>query len=232
MGLTRSRTITLVVAVATLTSNVLSSLLFHQLPDDPYHLASNFSWYLHFANVLSVFGFIGALRQHALSIALFANYLILDTILCAIPRFLVVCLLQELSSDLCMPYPSSTSFPYASPDSQYLSLANTNFDEVASQPSILSSWGLGDDWSQEGCHRIVALAQLTMAAGVVAATLLQFVGALAVREYAKALWLKEIREDIRVVAAVERVSLCEERGLPTIFEIEDEETVGWENEKC
>jgi Co/Zn/Cd efflux system component len=57
-----NRTITLVVAVATLTSNVLSSLLFHQLPDDPYHLASNFSWYLHFANVLSVFGFIGALR--------------------------------------------------------------------------------------------------------------------------------------------------------------------------
>ncbi len=50
------------VAVATLTSNSLSSILFHQLPDDPYHLANNFSWYLHFANVLSVFGFIGALR--------------------------------------------------------------------------------------------------------------------------------------------------------------------------
>lgn len=57
-----NRTITLVVAIATLTSNVLSSLLFAQLPDDAYHLASNFSWYLHFANVLSVFGFIGALR--------------------------------------------------------------------------------------------------------------------------------------------------------------------------
>jgi len=225
MGLTRSRTITLVVAVATLTSNVLSSLLFHQLPDDPYHLASNFSWYLHFANVLSVFGFIGALRQHALSIALFANYLILDTILCAIPRFLVVCLLQELSSDLCTP--ATPSFPYTSPNSQYLSLANTN--ELSSQPSILSSWGLGDDWSQEGCYRIVALAQLTMAAGVVAATLLQFVGALAVREYAKALWLKEIREEIRVVAAVERASLREERGLPVIFETE--EIIEWEDEK-
>jgi hypothetical protein len=56
------RTVTLVVAIATLTSNTLSSLLFHQLPDDPYHLASNFGWYLHFANILSVFGFIGALR--------------------------------------------------------------------------------------------------------------------------------------------------------------------------
>jgi hypothetical protein len=56
------RTITLVVAIATLASNILSSVLFHQLPDDPYHLASNFGWYLHFANVLSVFGFIGAVR--------------------------------------------------------------------------------------------------------------------------------------------------------------------------
>jgi hypothetical protein len=60
-----NRTITLVVAIATLTSNVLSSILFAQLPDDAYHLASNFSWYLHFANVLSVFGFIGALRVRA-----------------------------------------------------------------------------------------------------------------------------------------------------------------------
>ena len=58
----RNRTITLVVALATLTSNILSSVLFHQLPDDPYHLGRNFGWYLHFANVLSVFGLIGALR--------------------------------------------------------------------------------------------------------------------------------------------------------------------------
>lgn len=75
----------------------------------------------------------------------------------------------------------------------------------------------------------MALAQLTMAAGVVAATLLQFVGALAVREYAKALWLREMREEIRVVAAVERVSLCEEKRLPVIFE--DEEFLGV-GEKC
>ncbi|KAF4626174.1 hypothetical protein G7Y89_g11984 [Cudoniella acicularis] len=101
MALTKARTITLVVAVATLTSNTLSSILFHQLPDDPYHLASNFGFYLHFANILSVFGFIGALRQHALSISIFANYLLLDTILCAIPRFLILTLLNDLSPTIC-----------------------------------------------------------------------------------------------------------------------------------
>jgi hypothetical protein len=58
----RSRTITLVVAVGTLSSNILYSVLFHHLPDDAFHLARNFGLYLHFANVLSVFGLIGALR--------------------------------------------------------------------------------------------------------------------------------------------------------------------------
>jgi hypothetical protein len=217
MGLSRSRTITLGVAVATLTSNTLSSILFHQLPDDPYHLANNFSWYLHFANVLSVFGFIGALRQHALSISLFSNYLIIDTILCAIPRFLIVSLLQDLSASLCTPAPSP--LPYTSANSQFLS--STTPPSIDSTPNIFSSWRPRDSWSEVGCYRIVSLVQLTMAAGIIAVTLLQFVGALAVREYARALWLREIREECRVVAAVERVSFCEERGLPVIFEEEE-----------
>lgn len=73
---------------------------------------------------------------------------------------------------------------------------------------------------------MVKLAELAMAAGVIAATLLQFVGALAVREYAKALWLREVRQEFRVVTGVERTSLCEKRGLPVVFE---EEEMG---EKC
>jgi hypothetical protein len=67
----------------------------------------------------------------------------------------------------------------------------------------------------------VYLAQFALAAGVIAATLLQFVGALCVREYAKALWMKELREEARMVACEERRSLCVERRLPVIFE-EDE----------
>jgi len=73
---------------------------------------------------------------------------------------------------------------------------------------------------------MVSLAELAMAAGVIAATLLQFVGALAVREYAKALWMRDVRQEFRVVAAVERVSLSEKRVLPVVFE---EEELG---EKC
>jgi hypothetical protein len=68
---------------------------------------------------------------------------------------------------------------------------------------------------------MVSLAELALAAGVIAATLLQFVGALAVREYAKALWLREVRLEMRVVGSVERASLCEKRGLPVVYEEEE-----------
>jgi myo-inositol-hexaphosphate 3-phosphohydrolase len=55
--------------------------------------------------------------------------------------------------------------------------------------------GAAADWSEDGCKRIVTLAQFTLAAGCLAATLLQFVGALYVREYAKSIWIQETSED-------------------------------------
>ncbi|KAH8816848.1 hypothetical protein F5884DRAFT_777624 [Xylogone sp. PMI_703] len=180
------RTVTIIVALATLTSNGLSALLFHQLPDDPYHLSRAFSWYLHFANLLSVFGFIGAVRKHALSIAIFANYLVLDTILCCVPRFLLLGLLKDYSSQFCTDASfSSAQIAMARVDTQSLAVNGVASLEV-----------LAHGWSPQGCLRIVRLAQLTLAAGVVAATLMQFVGALYVRDYAKCLWLREVSDDI------------------------------------
>ncbi|CZR62896.1 uncharacterized protein PAC_12793 [Phialocephala subalpina] len=206
MGLSRSRTITLLVAIATLSSNTLSSVLFAQLPDDPFHLANNFGWYLHFANILSVFGFIGALRQHALSIAIFANYLILDTILCSIPRLLSLTLLNTFSDTLC-------SSPSSNPFSTYSSTSQQPSPGLPTQapPSKYKYNSITDNWSEAGCVRVIELAQLTLAAGVIAATVLQFVGALAVREYAKALWVKECKEEERsVMLSVEAIM---ERGM-------------------
>lgn len=76
--------------------------------------------------------------------------------------------------------------------------------------------------------KIVFLAQITLAAGVVAATLLQFVGALCVREYARALWVWEMREEERVVVGSCDGRWVEEgRGrLEVIVEVEEEKVVG------
>ncbi len=107
----RTRSLTLLLALAFLASNLLSLALTHQLPDDPYNLARNYGWYLHLAGVVSVFGVIGCLRvcfplkfpvwtlqnrkltsaqEHAQSLLLFAHYLTLDTLLSSIPRLLLL----------------------------------------------------------------------------------------------------------------------------------------------
>lgn len=226
MTVAKSRTITFVVAIATLASNVISSLLFSQLPDDPYHLAGNFRWYLHFANILSFFGLLGSLRQHALSIAIFSNYLLLDTILCAIPRVLLLGLFQTLSAPLCASPPASPFSPEPLFASQSPSPSTTYSSESAFSSSVspASQWErLTGTWTPAGCYHIVRLAQLALAAGVVAGAILQFVGALYVREYARELWMREIREDAaagRVVGQMWIPEMDEER-----FE---DDVVGWE----
>jgi len=79
--------------------------------------------------------------------------------------------------------------------------------------------------------RIVTLAQWTLAAGVVAGTLLQFVGALYVREFARVVWVKEIREEERFLRAMAdplietSESLGEERGMGGLSVIDEEDEV-------
>lgn len=55
---------------------------------------------------------------------------------------------------------------------------------------------------------------------MVAGTLLQFVGALYVRKYAKGLWVREVFEEESFARSVERRLILEERGLPGIDEDE------------
>jgi hypothetical protein len=147
-------------------------------------------------------------QEHALSIAIFANYLILDTILCSIPRFLVLGLLRSFSSNLCSPSSFSSQISYQNPP-----LISSRSSSIPDLPYPTGQWdSFSSNWSQEGCMLIVTLAQWTLAAGVVACTLLQFVGALYVREYAKGLWVRERREEERFMRAVERRSM-EERSM-------------------
>lgn len=173
-------------------------------------------------------------QEHALSIAIFANYLILDTILCAIPRFLVLGLLRSFSSDLCSPSLQSnyeTSLSPSSFDPTLNSQSSTYIStRTSSRPDLPYPNGQWDSfsstWSQDGCLRIVTLAQWTLAAGVVAGTVLQFVGALYVREFAKGVWVREMREEERLIHAAlvcERRSLEGERGMGGLEVIAEEE---------
>ncbi|RDW66881.1 hypothetical protein BP5796_09630 [Coleophoma crateriformis] len=259
---TKLRTITILVSLTTLITNILSLLLCYQfqIPTNsttPWEerggdsdggeygraIARHFAFYLHFANVLSVFGVFGAVVEHALSVAIFSNYLLLDTILCSIPRFLLLFVLHNVSSTLCLaPSNPDTSTPPSAPHNTHVyqsprSAAVT--DPLISQsmftPSLGGSWAPSSSstWNESSCSRVLLLVQLTMVAAVVAGTLLQFVGALQVREFARCLW----REDWKSVDAEEIVGIVvvgdrvpyvaqSQSGLPVIFEDAEEEN--WE----
>lgn len=107
---------------------------------------------------------------------------------------LLLGLFESLSATLCASPPAS---PFA-PDSLSMPQTITATPVPASQWEILTS-----NWTPGGCYQIVRLTQLALAAGVVAGTVLQFVGALYVRDYARELWIREMREEALVVRAVE-----------------------------
>ncbi|CAD6444206.1 128dd651-2ed3-4341-8248-d2037de41997 [Sclerotinia trifoliorum] len=204
-SITSTRSTTLLIAFLSLTSNILSSIFVHQLPDDPFHLATNYGMYLHFANVMSVFGVIGGLRRHALSILCFSTYLLLDTLLSTIPRLLLLTLLSNSSSILCAPS-STTSLDFTTQipsniNSQELSLATYSISShipasshVAGFADFMGKTGGEDGWSEKGCKRVMYLGYVTLMGGVMVAMGLQVLGALCVRDYARGLFLAERNE--------------------------------------
>jgi hypothetical protein len=121
---------------------------------------------------------------------IFANFLILDTILFSIPRFLALGVLGELSSAICGP---NSHFNTTAATSRYLSLPADSGGATATNLLGLEAQfsDLTDSWEPARCVQIVGLLQLTLIAGAAATTLLQVVGALYVREYAKVLWRRE-----------------------------------------
>jgi len=138
-------------------------------------------------------------------------------------------LLRQISAPFCEPPPTFNANTAAVAHTSQAFTSSLSGVSLGSPPPSLDVWSdwIGS-WSADSCVRIVTLAQLTCVASVVAATLLQFVGALQVREYARQLWLREMMEEeergiVVVGEGRPRMSFAEEAGLPVIFE--DDEKV-------
>jgi hypothetical protein len=133
--------------------------------------------------------FSNAKQQHALSITLFSQYLLLDVLLSSLPRLLLLSLLSPLSSTFCSP---STSPTYSTP------LFFSTQTPTHSEFQALEPFENREGWTEESCYRVVGLAQLAAMAGVVAGSVLQGFGGLWVREYARGLVRREmVDEEVR-----------------------------------
>jgi hypothetical protein len=127
------------------------------------------------------------------------------------PRFILLILFQPLSTSLCAPPPPSrlSSEPATA---QYLTAADYAADYHASKLERMTS-----TWTPASCYSLLRLAQLAMAAGVIAGTVLQFVGALFVREYGRDLWIRGIRKE-----TARGRTMCSRRWLPAVEEYADD----------
>ncbi|KAI9853754.1 MAG: hypothetical protein M1824_000904 [Vezdaea acicularis] len=147
--------------------------------------------YSHLGSVLALLGVIGGVREHAFSLAVFANYFLVDTVVCSIPRFLALYLVSGVRDHLCSPdlilqptilayHPSSSSAALASTAASF----NAYKDDYRAD-EVESSWGQpGSGWSERDCRRVLWVVQAAAFVAVVGVTFVKFVFALQVREYA------------------------------------------------
>lgn len=126
-------------------------------------------------------------QEHATSIAIFANYLILDTVLCSIPRFLLMTMIAGFGSFIC--HPKSISSSGVRGMKLYLG-DRQDLDGRLPGEHV---------WSREKCQRAVSILSLMAFVTLIGVTLVQLVLALQVRTYSCKLWRerRKMRESSR-----------------------------------
>lgn len=115
-------------------------------------------------------------QEHASSVAIFANYLILDTVLCSIPRFVLMTMIAGFGSFLC--HPKSTSTSGVRGMKLYLG------DRQELDENLPGS----QFWPRQKCQRAVSILSMMAFVTLIGMTVVQLVLALQVRAYSSRLW--------------------------------------------
>ena len=116
------------------------------------------------------------MQEHATSVAIFANYLLLDTVLCSIPRFLLMTLIAGFGNYLCHPKSASTS------GVRGMKLYLGDRQELDQR---LPGEGI---WPREQCQRAVSILSLMAFVTLLGVTVVQLLLALQVRSFSTKLW--------------------------------------------
>ncbi|KAI9676161.1 MAG: hypothetical protein M1817_000906 [Caeruleum heppii] len=205
MAMRRSRAVAIILSALSVISTAVLAYLFRQLPDDTYHLALACAAYSYFGSLLSVFGLLGAIREHSFSVALFANFFIIDTIVCAVPRFLLLTLLPGFGQVICE-------------SAAALELQRARLLPVASADQANSETSLASTYSREACMRLAWTLQTVLAIGIVATTFVQLIFAFQIREYAGKLLLRDY-------SSIDQQTLAKGRRMERLFTDEEEAKV-------
>ncbi|KAI9691594.1 MAG: hypothetical protein M1822_007665 [Bathelium mastoideum] len=170
---TRRRHLTLFLSTLTLASNIASVFVLHYFPDDPFHLAAQISIYSYLAGGISLLGFIGAYKRNATFVTVYANHLLLDAMLCTVPRVLLMVFLSGMRQGFCEEHVGT-----------WLQLS----DNVAIRPGVtLEDVRLQNKTEQQRCMRVLWGIQAAVAVAAVVTTTAQWMLAMRIRTYGKRL---------------------------------------------
>ncbi|KAF2232658.1 hypothetical protein EV356DRAFT_534386 [Viridothelium virens] len=180
----RCRHLTILLSILTLVSNLASVFVLRYVPDDSLHLALRILIYSYFAAGVSLLGLIGACKRNSALITVFANHLLLDAILCMIPRVVVMIFLSRIWEGFCVDR-ASVWFPSEQ------SGAN---DRDATLEQMRVQYGA----EQQRCMKVLWGVQAAVTVAAVVTTTAQWSLAMRIRLYAKSLTRRDAVVDGKV----------------------------------
>ncbi|RPB05265.1 hypothetical protein L873DRAFT_1664018 [Choiromyces venosus 120613-1] len=186
MGLRQLRGFTIAITVLALISNGLSASLFQQFSNKLYRSSDGLVFYSYFATFVSALGVLGSIKQHAYAMSIFANFFIIDTIVSALSRSIILYVFSTFRGYIC-----DDNSPT---DGELLSmtLPHGTFHKTSSdQPNEVSPSLWNGNW---GCIEIMRISVMVGWVSLVATTIIQVFFAILVRQYANSLFLKR-RDD-------------------------------------
>jgi len=163
--------------------NVLCAYFLYNLADHTNPLPLNVTLYSVFATANNVLGIYGSITEHTFTLAIFANFLILDTLVSAVPRAATLYVLASLNDYFCADGAISR---YASLG-DHISIAGRMRHEASFQTPRESS---------ARCTSLFRLAIAAMAVGLVGTTLMQMVFAVFVRRFSTHLALRKSKVEV------------------------------------
>jgi len=105
--------LTLTLSALSFPIHLISAIVLHRLPTDPFNLAFNFSLYCVWAAVLSALGLVGALKRSSTLVAIFSNHLLLDALLSTVPRLIILFAIASFADTLCTDFENQVDFSKA-----------------------------------------------------------------------------------------------------------------------
>ncbi|KAG0634934.1 hypothetical protein HOY80DRAFT_1012233 [Tuber brumale] len=182
MGLSQLRCFTIAITVLALISNGLSAYLFQQFSNKLYRSSDSLVFYSYFATFVSALGILGSTKQHAYAMSIFANFFIIDSIVSALSRSIILYVFSTFRGYICDDNSAADGGLLS------MTLPHGTFHQTSSdQPNGVSASLWDGNW---GCIELMRILVMVGWVSLVATTIIQVFFAILVRQYANSLFLK------------------------------------------